>query len=381
MTSDDELISALSRAMTACTADDAPSASLVQTLVRLPVPSPRRPYLVPVGAAAVVTALTAGGVVLASLPVGSTVPAAGESVSPAASVAVTTSAQPSPQAAASVAPSVVAATTAVNAAPTPGAVAAPTTTATTTTAPTTTATTTSASPTPAGATVTATATGPTTPTYLTVVAPMDGSDDAALLAHAASWSVTSVTVTDTAHPGVKTAPHVDTYQHNDSKAFYADQAEISWDQLAQLPTATEAFRAAVKEPGHPPNAVEKGLQELIGAPLSLAQRKAYLAVAESMPGAVVTSDTVDQIGRSATRVRIETDLILDDYYFDPVSYRLLESGSTWTPEWVAHYKATQPTGTPDVSTFGTGYYISYSNWSYATPANASAATTTPTPAS
>ncbi len=119
---------------------------------------------------------------------------------------------------------------------------------------------------------------------------------------------------------------------------------------AALPTATEAFRAAVKEVGHPPNAVEKGLQELpLEGPLPLAQRKAAYEVTSTMPGATVTAASRHAKGRPAVTVSVTTDAILDTYYFDATTFRLLEA---------SFFATTASPGLPA----GSGYQILYSDW-------------------
>lgn len=165
-------------------------------------------------------------------------------------------------------------------------------------------------------------------------------------------------VTDPTLPDTTTTHKVATYQHDKSPII-----NWSWDALAALPTATEAFRTAVKEPGHPPNAAEKGLTGLpLEGPLPRAQRRAAYEVAASMPGATVTSDVPDSLGRMATKVEIETDWMLDDYYFDPVSYRLLETSSFNTPAWEAHWKPIYGARGETVAPLGSGYRITYSDW-------------------
>jgi hypothetical protein len=365
---DDELVEALGQAMRDQTAEDLPAAALVRTLAATSVGTSRPPYLVPLSAAAAVAAISTGGVLLAQT-IGS--PARPGTADPAASVqpAVrpsTTSAAP--------------ATTAVPASPSVGAPTvtvapppAPTTTmvgtAPTSVAPVTTAAappTTTVAPPPAAATTTGAAitTPPptTTPPPAGTLAPMDGSDDRALLAGAASLSVDAVTVVDPTLPDTTTTRKVEVFSHDGNRdTFFAGATAITWDELATLPTGTEAFRAAIKAPGHPPNAVEKGLQELyLEGPLPIQQRQAAFAVAQSMPGAAVTQNTQDQDGRPATRVRVITGNNEDDYYFDPVSFRLLETASAPTAAGVADYNAHR--GDMPAIGLGSGYATSYSDW-------------------
>ena len=328
---DDELTRALTQAMQAATAADEPSAQLTQTLVRARVGAPRRPYLVPIGATAVVTALTAGGFVVANLQGSPTATATGDTVSP--TPAATSAAAAPSSAPPSVGPTIVSQAAALS--PVPSATAAA-----------------SARP------VT------TTTTARTTTAPATSLDDSALFAGAGSYSVTEKTTTDPTLADTTTKTKTVTLVHDQSKVYAANTEELDWDDLAKLPTDTEGFRAAVTEPGSPPNAVEKGLQELLQdeSPLPWPQRKAAVSVATSMPGATVTRDTHDAAGRPAVLVSVETDWLIDDYYFDPVSFRLLEASSFVTPEWEAHWtpldkqtgQATQP--------LGTGYLTLYSDW-------------------
>jgi hypothetical protein len=324
---DDELAQSLRAAMQSETSADEPSGQLLQTLVRTRVAHSRHPYLVPIGATAVVTALTAGGFVVANLQGAPTTTAAGATTSPT----------PGPTTAAAVpssAPSAVATTAtaavAVSEAATPSAAASASAAATTTAAPTTTSA------------PTTTAAGPTTTTAPATTGEVD---DSALFAAAASYSVTERVVTNPTLPDAATKTKTVTLLHNASKSYYGNRQELTWDDLAKLPTGPEAFRAAVKEPGNPPNAVEKGLQELVQteSPLAYPQRKAAMAVAMTMPGATVTHDAKDADGRPAVRVSIETDGMKDSYYFEPVSAHLLEASSFGT--------------TP-----GTGYQVLFSDW-------------------
>jgi hypothetical protein len=175
--------------------------------------------------------------------------------------------------------------------------------------------------------------------------------------------VTVTTIDDPALADTTTKVTTQTYRHDGSKPFIVNQDMASWDDLAALPTGTEAFRAAVKEVGNPPNAIEKGLQELpLEGPLPLQQRQAAFEVASSMPGATTTKDTHDAKGRPAVQVSIEAAWLIDSYYFDPVTFRLLEASSFNTPEWEAHWKPlTEKTGEP-LEPLGSGYEILYSDW-------------------
>jgi hypothetical protein len=189
-------------------------------------------------------------------------------------------------------------------------------------------------------------------------APAGSADDSKALAGASAYSVTETTVTDPTLPDAATTHRVVTYRHDTSPVI-----NWTWDQLAAMPITADAFRAAVKEPGQPPNAVEKGLQGLpLEGPLPTAQRKAAYEVATSMPGAMVSDGVPDSLGRKATKVEIETDWMLDDYYFDPVSFRLLETASFNTPEWEAHWKPIYGARGETVEPLGSGFRVTYSDW-------------------
>jgi hypothetical protein len=195
----------------------------------------------------------------------------------------------------------------------------------------------------------------TTTATMPNAAPTDGTDDAALLADAASYSVSAMVVPDAAHPAIGSQPHTETFRHDaDRTHYWAGEEALDWDELATLPADTAAFAAKVKAPGQPPNPVEKGLQELVlEGPIPLQVRKNVVAVAETAPGATVTQHAHDDLGRSAIKISIETDLLVDDYYFDPVSYRLLKAGVSFTQQW----KAANPSaGDPK------DFYTLYSQW-------------------
>ena len=345
---DDDLIGALREAMGSRTAGDVPSRDLMLALSATRVRGPR-PYLVPFSAAAVVTALTTGGVLVAQTGGGPLTAGADPSLAPApASASAPAPAPASVSATASVAPVTIA-----SVAPVPVTVPATTAVPTTAAVPTTLAAPSSAA-------------GPKPPTTPAVTAipqgglPVPDGDDSALLAAAKSYSVVTSTVADAAHPSVKTHA-VEVFPHDSSKSFYTGRDGIDWDQLAALPTDQAAFVAKVTAPGAPPNAVEKGVQELIPeGPMPLPVRKEALAMLESAPGATTTG-AHDHLGRPAIKVSVTTDLLVDDYYFDPVSDRLLETGTVFTDAWKASYVATEPPGALPVSEFTTGY-TSYSDW-------------------
>jgi hypothetical protein len=309
---DDELAGALRQAMTERTAGDTCPPALVQALTRTRVRR-QHPYLVPAGAAAVVTALTTGGLVL-SQTVGPTSGVAG--ADPTTSVAP-------PSAAAS---------------PSPAPVPAP-------------ASASGAPPMSPGATVQE---ARTTTVTMPNAAPTDGTDDAALLADAASYSVSAMVVPDAARPAIGSHPHTETFLHDGTTTFSAGTDRLDWDQLAALPADTAAFAAKVKAPGQLRNPVEKGLQALVlEGPMPLQVRKNVVAVAETAPGATVTQNAHDDFGRPAIKISIETDLLVDDYYFDPVTYRLLKAGETFTQQW----KAANPSaGDPK------DFYTMYTQW-------------------
>jgi hypothetical protein len=318
---DDELAYALREAMGERTAGDTPSRELMQALATTRVRGPR-PYLVPFSVAAVVTALTTGGVLLAQA--GPALDAGSDST-------------PAPL---SFAPSV-----AASAVPPPGAV-----TSASPPAP-------SPAPTPAATSSTKVAPGQTAiPQASERVEPRSpGADDRALLAAAKSFSVVTWTVADAAHPADKTAGR-EVFPHDGTISFFAGAVGLDWDGLAALPSDQATFDVQVKATGSPPNPVEKGVQELnLAGPLPLQLRKNALAMLESAPAATTTEHSFDHLGRAATKVSILTDNIVDDYYFDPVSYRLLESGETFTAAWKADYTAHAAAGSEPVGSYTDTY--------------------------
>ena len=76
-----------------------------------------------------------------------------------------------------------------------------------------------------------------------------------------------------------------------------------------------------------PSAMATTIGDLAQAPVPLEVRRAVEAVATELPGATVTHQTKDSVGRPAVRVLVaDADYrgVVDEYFFDPVSARLLE---------------------------------------------------------
>lgn len=256
---DDQLAESLTTAMRTVTADDRASTELLQSLGRLRPRAPRPRALVPLMAAATVTAVVGAG-----------------------AVAVTQASHRAGRAA------------------------------------------------PVGA---------ATPGVRPTASAAPAQDDRAVLATAQWWTVTAVGG-NPATPGTG----VDTWSYARSggivqvrstgnirrpSPFWVGNHHATWQTLQSLPTTATGLRAMF---GHIPHrsvasAMATTIGDLAQAPVPLDARRAIEAVATELPGAVVTHGTTDSTGRAAVHVLVpDADYrgVVDEYFFDPTSARLLE---------------------------------------------------------
>ena len=165
-------------------------------------------------------------------------------------------------------------------------------------------------------------------------------DDRGMLASAQWWTVTD----GGGNPATPGPEHPDTWSYERTggvvqvrstgnirrpSPFWVGNRHETWQSLQSLPTTAAGMRAMFGHIPHRsvPSAMATTIGDLAQAPVPLEVRRAVEAVATELPGATVTDQTKDSRGRPAVHVLVaDADYrgVVDEYFFDPVSARLLE---------------------------------------------------------